>query len=356
MQLFAVGQRWTSESEPELGLGLITAVDRLRVTILFPATHETRQYAIDHNPLKRVRFKPGDSVKTVSGNFIIEEVVPKGQILFYRSANILLREADISGADINAHPQDRLLSGDIDDSRLFSLRLRTLELQQTILQSPVRGFIGARVDLIPHQLYIAHEAASRRAPRLLLADEVGLGKTIEAGLILHRLLLTNRVQRVLILVPEPLINQWFVEMLRKFNLWFAIYDEERCEAIESNNSAANPFLDDKLLICVIYFFSYSKKQPAKAVEAGWDLLVIDEAHHLEWAPDDISPKYRAAEALAKTAPALLLLTATPDQSTAHYGSARELLMGHFARLRLLDPARYFDFETFARESPLDMLN
>jgi len=350
MQLFAVGQRWTSESEPELGLGLITAVDRLRVTILFPATHENRQYAIDHNPLKRVRFKPGDSVKAASGSFTIEEVVPKGQILFYRAANALSSEAEISGADVNSHPQDRLLSGDIDDSSLFSLRLRTLELQQKILQSPVRGFVGARVDLIPHQLYIAHEAASRRAPRLLLADEVGLGKTIEAGLILHRLLLTGRAQRVLVLVPEPLVNQWFVEMLRKFNLWFAIYDEERCEAIESNNGALNPFLDDQLLICGIDLFSASEKRVAQAAEAEWDLLVIDEAHHLEWAPDDVSPEYRAAEALARKASGLLLLTATPDQSAAHHGSARELLLGHFARLRLLDPARYFDFETFAHES------
>ena len=61
---------------------------------------------------------------------------------------------------------------------------------------------------------------------MLLADEVGLGKTIESCLILHRLLLTGRTQRVLILVPESLVHQWFVELLRRFNLWFSIFDED----------------------------------------------------------------------------------------------------------------------------------
>src|SRR5437016_5850132 len=107
MQEFAVGQRWTSESEPELGLGLITAVDRLRVTILFPATHETRQYAIDHNPLKRARFKPGDSVSTANGRFTIEKIEPQGRLLFYGWNEARVCESDLSGAAANSQPQDR---------------------------------------------------------------------------------------------------------------------------------------------------------------------------------------------------------------------------------------------------------
>ncbi|MDB6040157.1 MAG: SNF2-related protein, partial [Verrucomicrobiales bacterium] len=350
MQVFAIGQRWVSESEPELGLGLIHNVNDLRVDVLFPATHEKRQYAIDNTPLKRVRFKPGDVINTPHGAFPVDEVLSNGRILSYRSAGTILPEAEISGSAAAVTPLDRLLAGDIDETRLFSLRLRTLEMQQKILQSPARGFVGARVDLIPHQLYIAHEGASRRAPRLLLADEVGLGKTIEAGLILHRLLLTGRAQRILILVPEPLVNQWFVEMLRKFNLWFSIYDEERCKALEANNPDSNPFLDDQLIICGMDVLGASDKRVSQAENADWDLLVVDEAHHLEWAPNDPSPEYRAAEAIAGKASGILLLTATPDQSAAHHGSSKELLQGHFARLRLLDPARYFDFEVFTRET------
>jgi SNF2 family DNA or RNA helicase len=68
--------------------------------------------------------------------------------------------------------------------------------------------------VIPHQFFILHEVASRQAPRVLLADEVGLGKTIEACLIIQRLLAVGKAQRVLILVPETLVHQWFVELLR----------------------------------------------------------------------------------------------------------------------------------------------
>ena len=76
----------------------------------------------------------------------------------------------------------------------------------------MRGFVGGRIDLIPHQLYIAQEVANRQAPRVMLSDEVGLGKTIEACLILHRLLLSGRANRILVLVPESLVHQWFVEI------------------------------------------------------------------------------------------------------------------------------------------------
>jgi hypothetical protein len=92
----------------------------------------------------------------------------------------------------------------------------------------------SKKDLIPHQ--ILHRPGGRqpaRRPRVLLSDEVGLGKTIEACLILHRLLLSGRANRILILVPESLVHQWFVELLRRFNVWMHIFDAERCASIEA---------------------------------------------------------------------------------------------------------------------------
>ena len=83
--------------------------------------------------------------------------------------------------------------------------------------------------------------ASRYAPRVLLADEVGLGKTIEACLILHQQINRGRASRVLIIVPDALIHQWLVELLRRFNLYFSIFDEERCLAITESTDFEKPF-------------------------------------------------------------------------------------------------------------------
>src|SRR6185369_10251450 len=158
-----------------------------------------------------------------------------------------------------------------DDLAAFDLRVEALERRCRLRKSPVRGFVGGRIQLIPHQLYISREVASRLVPRVLLADEVGLGKTIEAGLILHRLHLTGRAERILILLPEPLIHQWFVELLRRFNLLFSLFDEERCEAIEEHHPDTNPFLDSQLVITSVSFLAADSRRAEQAAQAGWDL-------------------------------------------------------------------------------------
>ena len=180
-------------------------------------------------------------------------------------------------------------------------------------KSPVRGFLGGRIDLIPHQLYIAQEVANRHAARVMLSDEVGLGKTIEACLILHRLLLSGRANRILVLVPESLVHQWFVEMLRRFNVWLHIFDAERCASIEAGEPGANPFLDDQLVLTSIGFLAADPRRSAQAVAAGWDVLVVDEAHHLEWSEASPSRAYQVVEELSRKSEGLLLLTATPEQ-------------------------------------------
>ena len=86
--------------------------------------------------------------------------------------------------------------------------------------------------------------------QVLLADEVGLGKTIEACLVLHRLHLTGRASRILIMVPESLVHQWFVELYRRFNHWFTIMDADRCAAAAMQNDSQNPFLEEQL-VCVV---------------------------------------------------------------------------------------------------------
>ena len=339
---FHEGQRWISDSEPELGLGSVEGVSRLTVSLLFGASGERREYAKDNAPLRRVRFHPGDTVKDREGRTLaITSVEERRGLIYYRGGKSEWCETALSDATFFNKPEERLFVGQVDAPETFELRVAALHHQHRRRQSPVRGFLGGRIDLIPHQLYIAAETSGRLLPRVLLADEVGLGKTIEACLILHRLILTGRARRVLILVPDSLVHQWLVEMLRRFNTWFHIFDERRCAAIETARPDANPFLEDQCVLASLRLFTGSERRVTQAAAAGWDVLVVDEAHHLGWTADSVSPEYAAVEALSGAAPGLLLLTATPEQLG---------IASHFARLRLLDPARFHDLGEFVRET------
>jgi len=336
------GQRWVSDTEPELGLGIILKTEYGRVEVFYPAATEQRQYALKSAPLRRVRFHEGDRIKTSEGaELVVETIEERAGMLIYRAGGRDVTEAQLSDTISFSKPEDRLLAGQVDERATFDLRVEALQRRCRHRQSAVRGFVGARVDLITHQLSIAGEVAARLVPRVLLADEVGLGKTIEAGLILHRLHLTGRAERVLVLVPESLVHQWFVEMLRRFNLLFSLFDEDRCASIEEHDPGTNPFLDSQLVICSTAFLAGSQTRALQALGAGWDLLVVDEAHHLEWTHESVSPQYALVESLAKQTGGLLLLTATPQQLGPE---------GHFARLRLLDPDRYSKLERFLEEA------
>ena len=127
--------------------------------------------------------------------------------------------------------------------------------------------------------------------------------------------------------------------MRRFNLIFRIFDEEYCQSIESSDPETNSFLDDQLGLCSIDFLTSHPKRTEQAIAAGWDMMVIDEAHHLT----EKSPDYALAKKLSAVTRGLMLLTATPEQ-LGH--------RSHFARLHLLDPARYPDFSLFEREEYL----
>ncbi|MCV3278232.1 RNA polymerase-associated protein RapA [Aeromonas hydrophila] len=342
---FALGQRWISDTETDLGLGTVVAVEGRMVTLLFPATGENRMYAKEEAPVTRVSFNVGDQIASHEDwTMTVEEVQEKDGLLIYvgvRTDNdepVALKEVFLNNFIKFNKPQDRLFAGQIDRMSRFTLRYEALINQHQRRRNPTRGLAGGRVSLIPHQLYIAHEVGHRYAPRVLLADEVGLGKTIEAGMIIHQQLLSGRAHRVLILLPETLQHQWLVEMLRRFNLHFSLFDEERC--IEAFADAENPFETEQLVICSLDFLRKKRRRFEQVLEAEWDLLVVDEAHHLEWSEEAPSRAYEMVEALAEQVPGVLLLTATPDQ-LGH--------QSHFARLRLLDPERFYDYEAFLAE-------
>lgn len=343
---FALGQRWISDTESDLGLGTVVAMDARTVTLMFAASEENRVYARTDAPVTRVTFNVGDVIECQEGwSLSVEEVIEEKGLFTYlgtrqdtEESGVSLREIFLSNQIRFNKPQDKLYAGQIDRMDNFVLRYRALSNQYQQHKSPMRGLCGMRAGLIPHQLYIAHEVGRRHAPRVLLADEVGLGKTIEAGMIIHQQVLSGHAERILIVVPETLQHQWLVEMMRRFNLHFSIFDEERC--IEAFAESDNPFDTQQYVLCSLDFLRKSRKRYEQALEGEWDLLVVDEAHHLEWSQDKPSRQYQVVEGLAENTPGVLLLTATPEQL------GRE---SHFARLRLLDPDRFYDYDAFVEE-------
>ncbi|QJD57643.1 RNA polymerase-associated protein RapA [Pseudomonas sp. gcc21] len=342
MTVFTPGQRWVSDSESELGLGTVLSQDDRLVIILFPASGETRHYALRNAPLTRVRFTPGDSISHHEGWVLtVSDVVEENGLLLYRGLREDGTPAEFSETMLDNFIQfrlasDRLFASQIDPLPWFGLRYESLRHYCRIQRSPLLGLAGVRTQPIPHQLHIARDVADRIAPRVLLADEVGLGKTIEAGLVIHRQIRTGRVRRVLIVVPENLQHQWLVEMRRRFNLRFALFNQERCAGAEDN-----PFEEEQLALVSLEILLEDDKVRDYLLASDWDMLVVDEAHHLVWQEDAPSPEYALVEQLATRIPAILLLTATPEQ----LGQA-----SHFARLRLLDPDRFHDLQAFREET------
>ena len=348
---FAIGQRWLSDTETELGLGVLIDVDERSVSILFPKSDETRVYARNNAPLSRIVFNIKDELQDQEGTkWLVESFEDRHGVVRYNVIRTLedgteerkaLNETRV-GAHIQlSKPLDRLLASQVDYKEWYDLRIEALMMQANMKSSPLRGMVGARVGLIPHQLYIAHEVGQRFAPRVLLADEVGLGKTIEAGLIIHQQLKTGRSERILILVPDSLQYQWMIEMRRRFNLQFSLFDLTRTASIKEHDPDLNPFLTEQCIIASVDLMVDHEDLREQALEAGFDLLVVDEAHHLMWSEEEGgNDRYDLVEELAEKTPGVLLLTATPEQLGVE---------SHFARLRLLDPQRFSSLDRFLDE-------
>ena len=348
---FAIGQRWLSDTETELGLGVLIDVDERSVSILFPKSDETRVYARNNAPLSRIVFNIKDELQDQEGiKWLVESFEDRHGVVRYNVIRTLEdgteERKSLNETRLGAHiqlskPLDRLLASQVDYKEWYDLRIEALLMQANMKASPLRGMVGARVGLIPHQLYIAHEVGQRFAPRVLLADEVGLGKTIEAGLIIHQQLKTGRSDRILILVPDSLQYQWMIEMRRRFNLQFSLFDLTRTASIKEHDPDLNPFLTEQCIIASVDLMVDHDDLREQALDAGFDLLVVDEAHHLMWSEEQGgNDRYDLIEELAEKTPGVLLLTATPEQLGVE---------SHFARLRLLDPQRFSSLERFLDE-------
>jgi ATP-dependent helicase HepA len=285
--MYIQGQRWFSEAEPELGLGILDSVQNKTISVVFPASDELRTYGLKTAPLKRIKFEIGDSIETEDGNsYEVLNVQDNNGVLFYLVEDGVIPEMLIKSALNFTRPQDKLFAGNFDSNQLFNLRYQSYLHLRNYQLFPNKGLLGSRVKLLPHQSYLCHIISQRITPRVMLADEVGLGKTIEAALILTSQIQMNKVHRSLIIVPDSLVYQWYFEILYKFNLQFKVMslnDELELEALTIDEGQH-------------YIISMQKIMTDKSLmhqlqNEHWDLLIVDEAHQLKWSPNEPSAEY-----------------------------------------------------------------
>lgn len=224
-------------------------------------------------------------------------------------------------------------------SASFKLRKEAWDIKRKGYTGKLRGLLGARVQPLSHQLYIAAEVARRSCARVILADEVGLGKTIEAALIFSSLKALGKADRVLVLCPDALIHQWMAELYRKFGEMFTLLTPQRLTEDESS-LGGNPFEMNQRMIISIDELIRLPDRHKQAWEASYDLIIVDEAHHLDWDEEKPHPKWFLVNELKDKTKSLLLLTATPRQ----HG-----LCTLFGLLNLVDSQRFHDYDEFLAE-------
>ncbi len=340
--VWAIGQRVRSESEPFLGLGIVDSFPTSRsIGIHFPAASEHRIYNPTSAPIRRYELGVGQTAVTREGRSVrIEQVKRDGDdLLIYCGQGHEVPEAQLADSSPARDPLEHLSASELSHPSAFNLRAASWKLRSEVLRHPCRGLMGGRVLLLPHQLAIAHRITHRERPRALLADEVGLGKTIEACLVFSALRALERADRVLVLTPASLVHQWLIELYRRFNELFTVVHSE---VIPDGDAAPFPdtsWAEASRLIAPLDWLAVPGRLELLLAEP-WDLVIVDEAHHLRWSPHHASPEYQAVEALASQCEGLLLLTATP---------LREGPETEFGLLRLVDPERFADLSRFKSE-------
>jgi len=190
---------------------------------------------------------------------------------------------------------------------------------------------AAKIDLLPHQVVITHRVATSQPRRYLIADEVGLGKTIETALILRELAGRGEMKRALMVVPAGLVNNWHRELNEVFHLNFEVFGSEG----DVTDRKSNAFAKHDMLIASVDTLKQPKRMKRLEEAPQWDLIVFDEAHHLTaWRSGGKVKKtqnYKLAELLKEKARDLLLLSATPHQGD-HFR--------FWMLVRLLNPALF----------------
>ena len=235
------------------------------------------------------------------------------------SVEMALRPAEL------LDPVDRMEAQEVSGADEFNLRSVAADMWARNRSEELVSLAHARVDLKPHQVSVAHRVVSEFPHRFLLCDEVGLGKTIEAAMVLKELRARGDARRVLILVPPGLQRQWQFELKTKFGEVFSIFNRDTIRSLRIETNVHNPWADSHSVITSHSFAAYSDERIAEIASVPWDLVIVDEAHHARRQRQGTSLRmtrlYRLVRAL--TAPpefsqrSVLFVTATPMQLHRH---------------------------------------
>ena len=256
---------------------------------------------------------------------------------------------------------ERIETREYDNPLLFPLRILSEKIESLIYQDKIISANNFNIIPLPHQVLTVNHVLEQFKPRCLIADEVGLGKTIEAALIFEELKMRKMVKRVLIIAPSGLTNQWQDELKTKFNEEFIIMNRDSFTGLQNvhgeNNNVWAQY--DQVITSVDFVKPtptrdhltqktnerrewHNKYITQDCVDSQWDMVIFDEAHNLSKNMDgNETARYKIGKAISDTTPILLLLTATPHQGDSE--RFRYLL-------RLIDEYRFFADDSLTPEN------
>jgi SNF2 family DNA or RNA helicase len=322
---------------------------RLRVRL---DNGEEHLFALPTEVLQRVQFSDGTHVAIRSdgaagmvtgrteldGRVIYDVALPDGSARSVPEDS--LRPARV------VDPRTILRTGEARSPFHMNLRIASTRLLFQHQFDDFSSLSNSRVEIKPHQVAVLHRVASTYPHRFLLADEVGLGKTIEAGLVIKELKARGVADRVLVLAPSGIVSQWQFELKTKFSEVFAVYNKATTAFLQNKHPGENVWTLENNVIASSTYAAWDERRRDEIALADWDLVVIDEAHHARrtWqgkARYSDTNLYRLATRLADperiTSSGLMLLTATPMQLHRF-----EL----YSLIELLDPSLFPDFDEF----------
>ncbi len=303
--------------QPEWGVGhlLRLSVDGGKAEVVFPSRPEPTIVSTKAGALVPQALGTGDRIHTAKGRAgVVTGEVPGGrglrryEVRFDDGAEDELPESEVHAEPPPPDVLAALREGRVANARAFLLRRQALRLDEERRNDALGALLASRVMVKPHQIGVVQRVLSARAPRFILADEVGLGKTIEAGMVFSALRLSGLAARVLVVAPSHLTVQWLAELFHKFNQLFTLLDTERLASSRAELPGSNPWARFPTVVTSLELLSRSEEQQREAASAGWDLVIVDEAHHLRG-----DAAFAAISALAQRTWGLLLLTATPMQ-------------------------------------------